>query len=60
VIIEGFPLNYGNFLGDNSFSLYPNEERTIAFDLASADTPLGDLQVRAWNAEAVPIKSATK
>jgi beta-mannosidase len=60
VIIEGFPLNYGNFLGDNSFSLYPNEERTIAFDLASADTPLGDLRVRAWNAESVPIKSATK
>jgi len=57
VIIEGFPMNYGDFLGDNSFCLYPNEERTISFNLASEAEPLGDLRVRAWNAEAVPAKA---
>jgi len=51
VIIEGFPPNYGDYLGDNSFCLYPHEERTIPFDLASADESLEGLSVRAWNAE---------
>ena len=59
VIIDGFPVNYGNFLSDNSFGLYPNEERVIRFDLATADEPLEGLQVRAWNAEAVSPKTRT-
>jgi len=59
VIIDGFPLNYGNYLADNSFSLYPNEERTIRFDLASANEPLEGLQVRAWNAGPVSPKTLT-
>lgn len=53
VIIDGFPLEYGNFLDDNSFCLYPQEERIIHFELAAPDTPLGDLSVRAWNADPV-------
>ena len=59
VIIDGFPLNYGNYLADNSFSLYPNEERIIRFDLASANEPLEGLQVRAWNAGPVSPKTLT-
>jgi hypothetical protein len=53
VIIDGFPLNYGNYLSDNSFFLYPNEERVIQLDLSNADVPLDAIRVRAWNAESV-------
>ena len=59
VTIDGFPVNYGNFLSDNSFGLYPNEERVIRFDLATAAEPLEGIQVRAWNAEAVLPKTRT-
>jgi hypothetical protein len=59
VIIDGFPLNYGNYLGENSFCLYPQEERVIRFDLTSANEPLEGLQVRAWNAEVVSPQTRT-
>ncbi|MFZ4777323.1 MAG: glycoside hydrolase family 2 protein, partial [Terrimicrobiaceae bacterium] len=56
VIIEGFPQLYGNYLGDNSFCLYPGEKRTVVFDLASADETLEGFRVRAWNAEPVSAR----
>jgi len=59
VIIDGFPLNYGNYLADNSFGLYPNEARVIRLDLASSEEPLDALQVRAWNAEVVSPQTRT-
>lgn len=54
VIIDGFPGGYGNLLDDNSFSLYPGEERTLSFETAQGVAVKG-LNVRAWNAESVAI-----
>ena len=56
VIIEHFPYGHGDFLADNGFSLYPNEKRTIPFELVSDFHSLGNLVVRAWNAEPVEVK----
>jgi len=53
VIIDGFPSGYGDFLDDNSFCLYPKEERTIGFEFASLDTSLNSVRIRAWNADSV-------
>lgn len=57
VLIDGFPLGYGDYLDDNSFCLYPKEERTIGFELASPGTPLDKVSVRAWNAATVAAAS---
>ena len=56
VLIDDFPHKYGNFLGDNSFSLYPNETRKITFELRDSEETLNKLAVRAWNAPQVKIK----
>jgi len=55
VIIEGFEGGgYTNYLDDNSFCLYPGEERKIPFETNSGWlASLEGLTVRAWNAEKV-------
>ncbi|MGB9623583.1 MAG: LamG-like jellyroll fold domain-containing protein [Phycisphaerae bacterium] len=55
VLIDHFPNDYGDFLDDNSFSLFPNETRIVGFELADEKTPLDRLVVRAWNAPPVKL-----
>ena len=54
VIVDHFPEGWNDFLDDNSFSLRPNEQREVAFELES-DKTLNGIAVRAWNAPAVNI-----
>lgn len=56
VLIDNFPHKYGNFLGDTSFSMYPNETRKITFELRDSKESLDKLTVRAWNAPQVKIQ----
>jgi hypothetical protein len=53
VLIEGFPHEYGAFLGDNSFCLRPGETRKVAFETVEAGEPWTEFAVRAWNAPRV-------
>jgi peptidoglycan/xylan/chitin deacetylase (PgdA/CDA1 family) len=54
VIIDDFPYEYGNYLDDNSFCLYPDETREIKFQIKNNLKRLNDIAIRAWNAD--PIK----
>ncbi|MHB1001024.1 MAG: glycosyl hydrolase 2 galactose-binding domain-containing protein [Armatimonadota bacterium] len=49
VIIDGFPDGNGNFLGDNSFCLWPGEDRKVGYILQAGQSVAG-ISVRAWNA----------
>ncbi len=51
VLIGGFPHGVGAWLDDNAFGLAAGESRRVAF--AAPNGGLEDLQVRAWNADAV-------
>ena len=49
VIIDGFPDGNWDFLDDNSFCLWPGEERKIGYEL-SWSTTLDGVTLHAWNA----------
>ncbi|WP_309119564.1 sugar-binding domain-containing protein [Paenibacillus sp.] len=50
VTIQGFPDDdWGSYLGDNDFGLYPGEARAIPF-ATSRECPLDGISVGAWNA----------
>ena len=50
VIIDGFPDGDWNFLDDNSFCLWPGEERKIGYEL-DGRASLDGVTLRAWNAD---------
>lgn len=54
VLIDGFPHGLGRALGDNAFGLAAGAERRIAIE--TGDAALDGLTVRAWNADAVPVR----
>jgi len=56
VIIDHFHYEYGTYLDDNSFSLYPREQRVIGFELTREDQALDQVTVHAWNADEVKIQ----
>ena len=56
VIIDHFPYEYGTYLDDNSFSLYPREQRVIGFELTRDGQALAPVTVRAWNADEVTFR----
>ena len=56
VIIDHFPYEYGTYLDDNSFSLYPHEERVIGFELTRDSQAFDPVTVHAWNADEVKVR----
>ncbi len=54
VIIQHFPYQYGAYLENNSFCLYPHEVRAIAFEVPDHVLSFERLTLRAWNAPQVP------
>jgi hypothetical protein len=58
VIIDDFPYSYGSYLDDNSFCLYPKEEREIGFELGNTAVST-TLSVRAWNADVSQVDEKT-
>ena len=56
VIIDHFPYEYGTYLDDNSFSLYPHEERVIGFELTRDAQTLAPVTVHAWNADEAKVR----
>ncbi|MHB1457472.1 MAG: glycosyl hydrolase 2 galactose-binding domain-containing protein [Armatimonadota bacterium] len=52
VIIDGFPYGDWSHLDDNSFCLWPGEERKIGYEL-SGNASLDGVTIRAWNAQDV-------
>ncbi len=55
VQVSEFPGGFEDFLGDNSFCLWPGETRRVSYELGEGAS-LAGLTIGAWNADAVVVQ----